>query len=382
MLRRRDFIRGGIASAGALTLGPAFWESALAAAPTRPGAGPYGPLGSPDANGLRLPAGFQSREIARGGVPVGTTGYIWHGASDGSAAFALGDGGFILVSNSEIPGGLGGASSLRFDSAGNITGAYRILGGTDTNCAGGPTPWGTWLSCEEVDDGQVWECDPFGVQPAVVRPALGTFKHEAVCVDPLGQRLYLTEDIGDAGFYRFTPAAYPSLDSGLLEIAVVGSRGRVTWKPVPRPLEPPIRAQVPDYTRFRRGEGIWFDSGIVYMATTADDRVWAYNTGTGRIEVLYDGVKMGTKAPLHGVDNITVAARSGDLFVAEDGDDLQVCIITPQREVSAFLQVTGAAHSQSEITGPAFDPTGTRFFFSSQRGFGPGVIYEVTGPFR
>jgi len=107
MIRRRELIKGGVAGIGALALGPAFWEGAMAAS-ARPGPGPYGPLGPADANGLRLPPGFSSRLIAQGEVPVPGTAYVWHGASDGSATYALGDGGWILVSNSEIPGDVGG----------------------------------------------------------------------------------------------------------------------------------------------------------------------------------------------------------------------------------------------------------------------------------
>jgi len=133
MIRQRELIKGGVAGIGALALGPAFWEGAMAAS-ARPGPGPYGPLGPADANGLRLPPGFSSRLIAQGEVPVPGTAYVWHGASDGSATYALGDGGWILVSNSEIPGdvggrGLGGASAIRFRSDGSIADAYRILEG-------------------------------------------------------------------------------------------------------------------------------------------------------------------------------------------------------------------------------------------------------------
>ena len=78
------------------------------------------------------------------------------------------DGGWIYVSNSETPPQVGGgASALRFSSNGDIVDAYRILSDTWQNCAGGATPWGTWLSCEETDAGHVWECDPLGERDGV-----------------------------------------------------------------------------------------------------------------------------------------------------------------------------------------------------------------------
>ncbi len=77
MERRREFHRSGVVAAGALALGPRFWEEALAAR-LKSGRGPYGPLGPPDSNGIRLPEGFSSRVIARGGSPVRGTNYSWH----------------------------------------------------------------------------------------------------------------------------------------------------------------------------------------------------------------------------------------------------------------------------------------------------------------
>ncbi len=158
-------------------------------------------------HGLRLPEGFRSRVIARGEQPVPGTDYRWHLASDGAATFPLRDGGWYLVSNSETLAG--GASAIRFDRRGEIVGAHRILDGTSQNCSGGGTPWGTWLSCEETEDGRVWECDPAGRRKAVAHPAMGVFKHEAAAVDPRDRRIYLTEDLIDGGFYRFTPARWP-----------------------------------------------------------------------------------------------------------------------------------------------------------------------------
>jgi secreted PhoX family phosphatase len=392
--KRRDFLRAGLAGAGALTFGPAFWNEALAA-PAERGPSPYGPLGRPDENGIRLPEGFRSRVIAQGGQLVDDTGYAWHLFSDGAATFPAGDGGWILVSNSEVPtDGQGGASAIRFRRRGGIEDAYRILDGTSTNCAGGPTPWATWLSCEETDDGLVWECDPRGEDAPVAHPALGVFRHEAVCVDPSTGFLYLTEDLSDGGLYRFKPREPGDLSQGVLQIATVLPGGEVDWKRVPNPEggpANPTRNQVPGATEFRRGEGIWFAGGIVYVATTADSKIHAYNTSSKRIRVIYDAERL-ENPPLTQVDNITVS-RAGDLFVCEDdgGDDpFDICIITrrPNRRVARFLKLTGDEHGQpgteasSELAGVVFNPAGNRLYFSSQRAFATGVVYEVRGPFR
>ena len=399
LLTRRAMLRSSALAAGALAFGATFYEHAFSAAPATPGAGPYGPLGAFDANGIALPSGFSSREIARGGRPVPGTAYPWHVFTDGQATFpTLGpdggpDGGWILVANSETPSAAGGgSSSITFDRDGAITGARRILAGTSLNCAGGPTPWGTWISCEEHDNGLAWECDPTGLSGELPRPlpALGTFQHEAVCVDPLHERLYLTEDKPDGCFYRFTPADYPDLSSGLLEVARVGATGAVTWARVPDPnqvVPTPTRRQVPGATTFNGGEGIWFDSGVVFFTTKGDRKVWAYDTVLGRIETIYDRELAGDGTPLRAVDNVTVA-RSGDVYICEDGDNFEICLITPDRQVAAFMRLDPGVHAGTDLAGNesvgvVFDPSGTRMYFGVQRSFdGQGVVYEVSGPFR
>jgi secreted PhoX family phosphatase len=335
-----------------------------------------GPLLDPDGNGLRLPAGFRSRVIARTGEQVAGTGFVWHQAPDGGATFATDDGGWIYVSNSEVPVS-GGASAVRFDADGKVVAAYSILSDTSVNCAGGPTPWGTWLSCEEHERGLVWECDPTGSTDARALPALGRFPHEAAAVDPDRGVVYLTEDRNDSLLYRFTPDQEGDLTAGHLEAAQVADDGSVTWLAAPGDAGSiPLRLRMPDATRFRRGEGAWFADGRLVFATTADARLWVLEDD--HLTVLYEG---GSDTPLQGPDNVTVSP-GGTVIAAEDGGNMELVAIT---EDGAFplLQITG--HDGSEVAGPAFTPDGSRLYFSSQRGTGgegTGVTFEVTGPFH
>jgi uncharacterized protein len=389
-VRRRELIGMGIGGVAAVSLGAAFWDDLFGSAESRPlrrGRG-YGPLGPPDENGVRLPQGFRSRVVARGDEVVPGTGYRWHIASDGMASFPDDGGGFVLVSNSEDFEG--GVSALQFGRDGRVEDAYRILSGTTQNCSGGGTPWGTWLSCEEVEEGRVWECDPSGRRRAVAHPAMGIFKHEATAVDAADRRVYLTEDLIDGGLYRYTPAEWPDLSEGLLEIARVRD-GAVEWAELPDPLarRERTRRQVEDSAQLERGEGVWLDGHTLYVATTADHRVHAYDTRRERIEVVYDGLAS-RSAPLLRVDQLT-GSRAGEVFVCEDlaSDEIDMGVIDRNRRVSKFLSVTGPQHERSELTGVTFDPSGRRMFFASQRAFpksdaepGPGAIYEVRGPFK
>lgn len=340
----------------------------------------FGPLRPPDENGIRLPDGFRSRILARTGDLVPGSDHRWHGAPDGGAVFES-RAGWIYVSNSERSSG-GGVGALRFDPAGRVRDAYSICSGTRRNCAGGATPWGTWLSCEEVETGRVWECDPEGARPQVARPALGTFNHEAVAIDPADGRAYLTEDRNDGRLYRFTPNAWGDLRQGLLEVARVDSGLSVRWLAVPHPNPgprlPPTRRQVPASTAFRGGEGIVYHDRHVYFTTKGDDRVWDLDLESERLRVVYHRASDPLQQ-LSGVDNVTVTP-GGDLVVAEDGGNMELVMLTTAGVGLPLLRVTGQAGS--ELTGPAFDPTGTRLYFSSQRGRdGRGITYEVRGPF-
>jgi hypothetical protein len=409
---RREFLRNLFCSAGALGASGLLWPGPAQAAHQRRGGdfSGLGPLQPPNELGLALPAGASARIVAVSGERPVAGACLWHPYPDGGATFAAPDGGWVYVNNSEVPRGKGGVSALRFDRAGRVVGARRILDGTSTNCAGGATPWGTWLSAEETDFGQIWECEPFGeASQATVLPALGTFKHEAVAVDPVNRVLYLTEDDSRGRFYRFVcsdsdwpaTALRPALKSGRLQVlqlegVPVGEappKGmdlsrpmRVRWLDVrsPEVAQGVIRGarlgQAPG-TVFRGGEGLWYFNGIVYFSTKGDDRIWAFEPETQCLQVIYDfATASAADRVLSGVDNLTVS-RIGDVHVAEDGGNMELCVILPDRRVKVLLRV----HQQddSEITGPAFSPDGSRLYFNSQRGGrvgvnrGLGITYEV-----
>ena len=376
---RRRFLKQSLAAPVLVGGATTAWQRAFAQA-TVPGPSPYGALRAADANGVCLPDGFAARLIGVTHQMVAGTSYVWHGQPDGGATFAMQGGGWAYVSNSELNGTRGGVGAVRFDRDGRIVDAYRILDGTNWNCAGGSTPWGTWLSCEEHRAGLVWECDPRQPGRGIALPALGKFIHEAAAVDPVTGYVYLTEDDYDSRLYRFRPVTPQQLQAGVLEAASVNADGQVNWVAVSP--DKPYRGR--DTVEFSRGEGAWFSDGVLYFCTTDDNRVWALDTATDRLSIIYDAALVGTDAPLRDPDNVTVHAASGDIFVAEDADDLQLVLLADrngQRIAAPFLMLIG--HDGSEIAGPAFSPDGSRLYFSSQRGIdGRGMTFEVSGPFR
>ena len=387
-LTRRTFMQSGLAGAGAFVFGAGMARYAFGA-PAKTVASPYGALGDFNGNGIALPQGFSSREIARGGQTVGSTGYTFPNVPDGQGVFSTPGGGWYLCTNHEMsPGDGGGVSVIEFNSSGSRVAAQRLLIGSNRNCSTGVTPWGTLLTCEEVIDGVVWECDPANPAASAQRPALGTFQHEAACVDPVREHVYLTEDTPDGCFYRFLFNTYPDLTAGgTLQVAKVAGDNSVTWFNVPSPNQvAPTRTkdQVSGAARFNGGEGMFYDDNVVYFSTKGDRRIWAYDIVGAKLDVIYDLALADSDTPLREVDNIVIS-NSGDMFICEDGDNFELCLITPDRYISTFARLNPAVHGNpgtNETAGVRFTPDGSRMYVAAQRSFGGGAVYEITGPFR
>jgi hypothetical protein len=364
---RRKFLKVSTLGTGAAIFGGASFLAAC---------DPVG-LAPADAAGIRVHPFFSARVLATTGQVVPGTSYEWHLWPDGGATFALPDGGWSYVSNSEwFFAPEAGAGFLRFDSSGNVTDAGRILGGTVRNCAGGKTPWQTWLSCEEVPTGSVWECDPLGAVPAVQRPLMGQFNHEAAACHAGEQVVYLTEDHPSGAFYRFVPTVWGDLSAGQLQVLTEPAGGPLTWIDVPDPTGDPVetRDQVSDTKRFNGGEGVDLVGNNVVFTTKGDNKVWTYDPAANTVSTIYDPL-INVNGVLSGVDNVEVS-DDGVIYVAEDGGDMQIVLVRPDGSTFPVVQIDG--NPTSEICGPAFDPSGTRLYFSDQRN--PGRTIEVKGP--
>ena len=333
------------------------------------------------AHNVDIPIGCSIRIVAQSSrAVISNKSFVWHSAPDGGACFPTDDNGWIYVSNSEIENKGGGVGAIHFNNNGEIVDAYSILKNTSRNCAGGKTPWNTWLSCEESGNhGQVYECDPTGKKKSIVRPAMGSFNHEAVAVDPKSHYCYMTEDVIDGCLYRFKPDSKKDLSKGVLEVAVA-DKNILLWKKIDGPSAKikPVRYQVEEAARFKGGEGIVYHNGKVSFTTKKDNVVWQYHINTGLITKIYDAVDY-SQPLLTGVDNIEISP-TGELLIAEDGGNMQIIALDNNHKPHVLVQIYG--QDKSEITGPAFSPDGKRLYFSSQRGktgkSEDGLTYELT----
>lgn len=461
-LTRRHFLRRtvavGLGFAGlhaAMSGRRALGRSLLA----DPGAG-YGPLLPDPAKLLDLPAGFTYRVFSRTGEEM-DDGLLVPGRHDGMAAFPGPDGLTLLVRNHEnesawaklspfgpraerlarIPRAalydaghgrtpaLGGTTTLVYDTrADRLVRHFMSLAGTVRNCAGGPTPWGTWLSCEEdvnvardpsgvyeKDHGFVFEVTPT-VAPALAEPlrlaAMGRFYHEAVAVDERSGVVYQTEDRGDGLIYRFIPRERGRLAAGG-RLQALAARGRPTldtrnwdsrviapgdgfdarWIDLDDILAPEddlrARGARAGAAVFARGEGMWAGADGLYWACTNGGRekagqVWRYRPspreGTpaeadapGRVELF---IEPDDESVLGNADNITFAPW-GDMIVCEDNErENRLLGVTPAGRVFPLAR---NASNKSEFAGATFSPDGTTLFVNLQT---PGSTLAVRGPWR
>lgn len=404
-----------------------------------PGEGGYGEL--MDRNGvMALPEGFRLRSFGAIADPM-SDGHPTPIALDGMAAFpGAGDtvrllrnhedrngpsGRTIGRENAYDPAAGGGVVTLVVDAERRLVRDFVSLNGTTVNCAGGPTPWGSWLSCEETvvgrsegferSHGYVFEvpADAEGPVDPVPLVALGRFSHEAVSVDPATGILYLTEDNayvpGDesapgSGFYRFVPVDPGNLRAGgRLEMARIRGhhgmepfRGRelglsvgdafdVEWVEIQHP-DPDPDDRLPESERitavFRQGsrrgaaafarlEGCWYGDGSVFFHDTEGGearcgQVWQYVPGPGggsggRLVLVFESP--GTDV-LDGPDNITVSPRGG-IVICEDGEGHTQHLrgLTPEGRIFDFA----ANHlNGSELAGATFSPDGETLFVNVQ----------------
>jgi secreted PhoX family phosphatase len=414
----------------------------------------YGPLvQSPDAPELWIPERFRVVRISETKKPsAADPTFVVPPAIDGMAAFPLPNGNIRLIRNHEIgdspararpigvrpydPLGAGGTTSLEVAVRGpanareiEVVREFVSLSGTHINCAGGPTPWGSWLTCEETTEGvpvvRLWNGTFGGRQKehgyvfevpvsaeteveAIPLKAMGRFVHEAVAVDPATGIVYETEDayynadrleeMPGAGFYRFIPTRAGELVAGgrLQMLAVEGQRNYITatgqtagrvlpavWVDIddPDPADAGSRrdavlqqGKARGAAIFDRLEGCWYGDGSIYFNSTSGGdveagQVWQYRPTAmdrGELVLVFESP---SQRVLNSPDNICVSPRGGLVLCEDSGGAQYIRGLSKQGEIFDFVYqpvVEGSGRAVTEFAGACFSPDGSVLFFNIQ----------------
>ena len=332
------------------------------------------------------------------------------------------------------PAAGGGTTNLEVDKDGERVRQYVSLAGTHNNCAGGKSPWQTWLTCEEAESlsgqtkphGYVFEVDPYDQEsnrdPEPIK-ALGRYAHEALVIDPDAGTIYLTEDAGNPNglLYRWTPPAdvLPlgkgvlrtlADDAGTLEalrastlagahvpdLSVASTPGttyRAEWVGMPdrdaKLVSTRKQFTSAQVTRSRKLEGMWWGDGGAYFvcsfarfsdgsAAQHDGQVWFLDplAETLELKLHFAYTPLDQDGDPDGPDNITVSAYGG-LIIAEDGDGKQHLVGSTETGETFFF-ARNDDPGDSEFAGPNFSHDKKTLFANIQS---PGYVFAIQGPF-
>jgi hypothetical protein len=436
---RRTFLRRGAMGAGALwavSLAP-FMARRIHGAAIVPS--PYGPI-SPkidETTGLpliQLPDGFRYLSYGWTGDLM-SDGVRTPPQHDGMAVVDQrgSSGHLIIVRNHEAGGGApylnkpsityahdgaGGTTNIVFDSKhGRWLEARSSLAGTVRNCAGGVTPWGSWITGEETFDALHGWAFEVGAQQGDPTPLIdmGKFSHEAMMVDHTTGYVYETEDDGNSGFYKFVPHTKGKLKAGgdLFMLAVknqpnfdlglaypIGTTWDVQWVRISDPTASAARTYTQGSmlggARFRRLEGCWWGDRTGFFLSTdggqvREGQVFEYDPRAETITLLYDSP---AASDVDNPDNITVTPRGG-LLLCEDAagnhftQGERMIGLTLEGGTFTFAMnnvvlpaaynsaVAAGDYRQSEWAGACYSPDGTWLFANLQS---PGITFAITGP--